>query len=106
MPSESSARTSSSTAKKPVVLASNRGHCSPKRLRVVEWCALQDSNLPPATNNQRVAEAYTQRDTQGSAVGDLPLVRLLKGWPLLPIHLRTALADIADSFLASGKGGA
>jgi hypothetical protein len=37
MPNKCSARTLSSTAKKPVVLASNRGHYSSKTRRVVEW---------------------------------------------------------------------
>jgi hypothetical protein len=46
-PCKSSARTLSSTAKKPVVAASNRGHYFVETGRVVEWCALQGSNLRP-----------------------------------------------------------
>jgi hypothetical protein len=39
------ARTLCSTAKKPVVLASNRDSSSPKTLRLAEWCPRQDLNL-------------------------------------------------------------
>src|SRR6267378_8319265 len=45
-----SARTSSWTAKKPVVAASNRGLCSSKIRWVPNWCAREDLNLQSFRN--------------------------------------------------------
>ena len=45
LPKKSLARTLSSIAKKPVVIASNRGLCCLSPVKLVEWCPRQDLNL-------------------------------------------------------------
>ena len=50
-------------------------------------------------------EANAQRDAQAVRKPCSPLVRVLKAWKKLPAQLQSAVADIAEAFVAPNRGG-
>jgi len=94
---KSSARTLSSTAKKPVVLASNRGHYSSKNLKLVEWCAIQGSNLRKTGDSLGNSDSPSQLASQKIGEALLGLDYVVATWPSLSQPLKAAILAIVNS---------